>query len=163
MDARTPNARVTPPLWLIIWVAVATEWLRGYMGGLFTGSKIILSPRRREYLANRRRYVWRYAHSNSEIQNLSNLPYGCILPDKPRPSSDGNFVTASDLMFPVLGALLSGWLTRRVGRKFSVLGGILLMAVGQLMAGVTSNFVVFYVGVDVYTAGSVLTWQVRSR
>jgi hypothetical protein len=39
-------------------------------------------------------------------------------------------VTASELLFPAAGALLSGWLTRRVGRRWSLAIGIGLMCIG---------------------------------
>ena len=34
-----PAARdsATPPVWVVVWVAAACQWLRGYMGGMFYG------------------------------------------------------------------------------------------------------------------------------
>lgn len=41
---------------------------------------------------------------------------------------------AADIAFPLLGALLAGWLTARVGRRAAVFVGVLLMATGQVRA-----------------------------
>ncbi|KAI8474669.1 MAG: major facilitator superfamily domain-containing protein [Monoraphidium minutum] len=151
--AAPPPPRVPPPVWLVVWIGFAAEWLRGYTGGMFYGAKIILSPRhRRDGLTA--------AEARSLDSTVDTTSLNCMrFASGAAPQGLAAAAAASELLFPALGAALAGWLTRRVGRRASVVVGCGLMCVGQLVSGVTARFIVYVVGADIYTAGSMLLLQ----
>ncbi|KAI8474696.1 MAG: hypothetical protein J3K34DRAFT_518004 [Monoraphidium minutum] len=148
-----PRETVPPPVWLVVWVAVATEWLRGYMGGMFFGAKIILAPRTRRHIYRTGLLVRSSTGQTVDTTDLDCQRYG------PRTRTQQGALAASELLFPAIGAAAAGWLTRHAGRRTTTMIGIGLMCVGQLMAGVTAEFLVYIVGADIYTSGSCIVIQ----
>jgi hypothetical protein len=166
-----PPGRPPPPVWLIVWVAAACQWLRGYMSGLFYGARVIIQP-----AAATRPHpsatgdpwslptgpdaiaedpAWRAAWASSLL--------GCSPHSLERviPMRDEAPALASELALPLAGALLAGWLTKRFGRRAAACAGIGLMALALVIGGVTSSYPIYFLGYGFYSAGAVLMMQVR--
>jgi hypothetical protein len=181
------RAAIPPPVWLVIWLAMASEWLRGYMGGLFYDARVILTP------YGRAASPWARGHASpspspdlmdpdadplapGRVPDLSNFSrdgpidwrrswdealLGCGRGGR-RPAAETQeaLAAASEMASPVLGAILAGWLTMRAGRRAACFVGVALMAAGQLVGGVTADYAVYFAGYGLHSAGGVISLQV---
>ncbi|GBF90054.1 hypothetical protein Rsub_02762 [Raphidocelis subcapitata] len=159
-DADAPCCGATSPTWLVVWLAASCEWLRGYSAALFHGARIMLAPRVRAHGAvggAEDDRAWLEAWDASILGcSRGNRGSGGAAPGGAAELAAG---ATTDIAFPLLGALLAGWLTARVGRRAAVFVGVLLMAAGQLIGGVTNEWSVYISGYGLYSAGSVIAVQ----